>query len=68
MKIGDYLKQKRQEMGLSLSGLSKVSGVSKGYLSNLENNHTDNPTLISLEKIAKGLGISASDMLKELEG
>ncbi len=43
--------------------LAKKLGVDRAYISNVENGRM-NPTLSTLEKIAKALGISSSELLK----
>ncbi|WP_403422284.1 helix-turn-helix domain-containing protein, partial [Staphylococcus aureus] len=38
MKFGDILKEYRKQLKLSVNQLSKLSNVSVGYISKLENN------------------------------
>lgn len=54
--IGGKLKKLRKEKNLSLEDLSKLSGVSKLTLGNIERGDT-NPTIGMLWKISKGLSI-----------
>lgn len=54
----------RSEMGLSLSQLAKLSGISKSTLQRIEMGETS-PTLDKMEKIANALGIKISDLYKE---
>lgn len=62
MTIGDYIKQLRQVRGISGSELANYSGVSRGFIHNLENKGGD----ISLDtagSIARGLGMSLTDFI-----
>lgn len=60
--VGLILAQKREERGLSLQSLAKVSGVSKSMISQVENGQV-NPTLAVVWKLASGLGVSLHDLL-----
>lgn len=51
----------RTAKGLKLEAVAAVTGVSKSTLNNIENGKTS-PTLVNLEKIAKGLGCRISDL------
>lgn len=62
-KLGDNLKKLRLKKKLSQGGLSKILDVDRAYISNIENGRM-NPTLSTLEKIARALGISSSELLK----
>ncbi|MCL6570219.1 MAG: helix-turn-helix domain-containing protein [Bacillus sp. (in: Bacteria)] len=54
---GHRLKIMRTEKELSLSKLSKLTGISKSYLSLIERGIQRNPSLVILEKIAKSLEV-----------
>ncbi|MBI2631344.1 helix-turn-helix transcriptional regulator [Candidatus Nomurabacteria bacterium] len=62
-KLGENLKRLRLKKKLSQGDLSKSLGVDRAYISNIENGRM-NPTLSTLEKISKALGISSSELLK----
>lgn len=62
-KLGENLKRIRLAKKLSQGDLSKSLGVDRAYISNIENGRM-NPTLSTLEKIARALGISSSELLK----
>ena len=51
------IKELRNGLGLTVSELSKRTGVAVGYLSELENDHTGstNPTSATMTKIAEAL-------------
>ena len=54
--VSESLRRVRQERGLTLEELAQRSGVSIGMLSQLERG-VGNPSLRTLVKIAKGLGV-----------
>jgi len=54
MKI--FVEQYRIEKGLSLSELSRMSGVAVSHIHNIEGD-TKNPTIATLCKISKALGV-----------
>jgi len=51
------LKAKRQERGLSLTDLQRLSGIDRARLSRLESNPHANPTIETLARIAVALGV-----------
>ncbi|WP_096188398.1 helix-turn-helix domain-containing protein [Evansella halocellulosilytica] len=58
--IGDMIKHKRKERGLSLSELSRMTGVSKSYLSYIERGLKKNPSIIIVKKIFSTLDLPLS--------
>ncbi len=62
-KLGENLRKLRLKSKMSQGILAKKLGVDRAYISNVENGRM-NPTLSTLEKIAKALGISSSELLK----
>lgn len=50
------LKKEREKSGLTLSQVSKKSGIDKGALSRIENGLQTNPTLDTLYRYARALG------------
>ncbi|MCB0867424.1 MAG: cupin domain-containing protein [Solirubrobacterales bacterium] len=61
--VGERVKALREAMGLSLRHLSERSGVSPTMLSQVERGSTS-PTLAVAEKIAAGLDLSLSQLLR----
>ncbi len=64
--IGQRIKQRREELQISLNQLSEKSGVAKGWLWELENEKRDKdvrPSADTVFKIAEALGTSAADLL-----
>jgi XRE family transcriptional regulator, regulator of sulfur utilization len=61
--IGKNVKQERTDQKLSLDELSTASGVSKAMLSQIESGKV-NPTIATMWKIAHGLGVEFSVLMK----
>jgi transcriptional regulator with XRE-family HTH domain len=59
-----YIKELRQDKGLSIRELASLSKVSHSYLSQIENNIKDNPSSEILRKIAKPLGVSYAELMR----
>jgi len=57
------LKALREQRGLTQEQLSERSGVSRTYLARLETGRQD-PTLSTLEKLAKALGVKVGRLLE----
>lgn len=69
MTLGEYIKQYRDEHGLSLRDMEERTGISKQHLANLEKgiNNDGNPvspTMKIVELIAKGTGITPLDLCR----
>lgn len=62
--IGTKIYQIRKNRGYSLSELSEKSGVSKSYLSNIERNLNQNPSIQILGKIAAVLDVELKEIIK----
>jgi transcriptional regulator with XRE-family HTH domain len=62
--VAENLKKYRESRNLSLDKLSQATGVSKGMLSQIENGNA-NPSISTLLKIANGLKMSFTTLLKE---
>lgn len=62
MTLGERLKQERLARNMSLAAMARVSGLSKGFLSQVESGAT-NPSLGSLRRLAEALSISVADLM-----
>lgn len=62
--IGSNIRQIRKSKKLTLDELAGKSGISKGYLSKVENSDKS-PPVSTLINIAKGLGVTISDLFGE---
>ena len=63
--IGKTIRVWREEMDLPLTQLAESSGVSKGYLSQLENGVVARPSADALARIAEALGKPLHELLGE---
>ncbi|TDL31818.1 XRE family transcriptional regulator [Jeotgalibacillus sp. S-D1] len=63
--IGENIIKLRKEKGLTLSELAEKAGVSKSYLSNIERNLKQNPSIQVMEKIAWVLRVDLNQLLEE---
>ena len=61
-KLGENLKKLRLKKKMSQGDLAKALDVDRAYISNIENGRM-NPTLSTLEKIAKALKASIKDLV-----
>ena len=63
--IAKNIKKLRQEKGISQDRLSNLANLSLNIVINLEVGNNPNPTIETLEKIAKALEISIDELLKK---
>lgn len=63
--IGKNIKQYRQGKGLSQDKLSKLADLSLNTVVKMELDESPNPTIETIQKIAKALGVSVDDLLKK---
>jgi len=63
--IGKNIKQYRQNKGLSQDKLSKLADLSLNTVVKIELDESPNPTIETIQKIAKALGVSVDDFLKK---
>lgn len=61
-RVGAALAALRQQRGLSLDELSRLAGVSKSMLSQIERNQA-NPTVAVVWRLASALGVALGDLL-----
>jgi transcriptional regulator with XRE-family HTH domain len=66
MIIGERLRELREQKKLMQSDISASTGLLPGYISRVENGHTT-PSISTLEKWAKGLGISLYQLMYDGE-
>jgi transcriptional regulator with XRE-family HTH domain len=62
--VGERIRQRREELGWSLSRLAEEANVSKGYIWSIEKGDTKaRPSGETLYRIADALGVTMSDLL-----
>ena len=66
-KVGAVIQAVREEKGLSQEVVSGLAGIGRTHLSAIERG-VRNPTLETFFKIAKALDMSASELMKRIEG
>ncbi len=66
MDVGDQLKRFRELKGLSQGRIEELTGMYRCYISRVENGHTV-PSLETLEKFARALGMPLYQILYERE-
>jgi len=62
--FGRRLRETRVKSGLSQSDLEEISGIPKARLSRYENGHVA-PSIQTLERLAKALGVSEASLLDD---
>jgi len=62
-KLGRNLKRIRMAKSISQGDISRALEVHKGYISNIENGKL-NPTLATIAKLAKAIGVSVNELLR----
>lgn len=70
MNLGDVIKKYREDHSMSQAAFSRRSGISKGYISMLENNRNPStgkplvPTYTIFEAVAKVIGCSTNQLIE----
>ena len=62
-KIAENLKKLRAKKGLSLEKIARLADLSLNTIVKVENGVNTNPTIETLTKIAKALGVGIDDLL-----
>jgi len=63
-KVSGNIRKLHQKKGISQDRLSKERDLALNTIVKIETKENPNPTLETLGKIAKALGVSVSDLLK----
>ena len=62
--IAKNIKKRRKEKGLSQDKLSRLADVSHATIIKIESGGIQSPTIDTVQKIAKALGVSLDNLLK----
>lgn len=62
--ISKNIRKLREQKGISQDKLSKLAGISLNTIAKLELDETQNPTIETLQKIAKALDVKVEDLIK----
>ncbi|MCI0486379.1 MAG: helix-turn-helix domain-containing protein [Blastocatellia bacterium] len=65
-KFGDRIRELRKAAGLSQEKLAELAELHRTYVSGVERGER-NPSLISIARIARALGVSLSDVMEGVE-
>lgn len=63
-KISDNLKKLREKKGYSLEKVARLADLSLNTIVKIENGVNQNPTIETLNKIAKALEVGADELIK----
>lgn len=61
--IGKNIKKYREKMGISQDRLSKLADITYVTIIKIESGVNKNPTIETISKIAKALGVKVDDLL-----
>lgn len=67
MAIGKAILLIANERNITKYRIAKLSGITQTTLSEITNGKNTNPTVETLNKIAKGIGIPVSELIKKAE-
>lgn len=62
--ISKNIRRFREQKGISQDRLSKLADISLNTIAKLELDETQNPTIETLQKIAKALEVKVEDLIK----
>ncbi len=62
--LANNIKKLREAKGLSQEKLARLADVANNTLIKMESGKNQNPTLITLKKVAKAFGVSVDDLIK----
>lgn len=64
-KVSNNIRKIRQKKGISQDRLSKEADLALNTIVKIETGEKPNPTVETLEKIAKALGVSVAELFKD---
>ncbi|MFS0592037.1 helix-turn-helix domain-containing protein [Cytobacillus horneckiae] len=62
--LGNNIAEIRKRKGMTMTELAEKAGIAKSYLSSIERNVHQNPSINVIEKIAMVLGVEVKTLLK----
>jgi len=66
--LGEVLRQAREDAGLSLRDLARITGMPIGQLSGIETGARRDPGFSTMMRIVDGLGVSLDDIAAVVKG
>ena len=67
MKLSELIKNYRKEHHISARSFAKLAGFSNAYISLLENDKVNSPSIDALNSIANAMGLSLDAMLRSVD-
>lgn len=67
VRFAQALRELRKSKGLTQEALAQRAGVDYKYLQKLEGSKPSSPTLLTLNKLAKGLQITLVELVQSLQ-
>lgn len=64
IKLGKNIKQIREQKKMSQGDICRALGFDRAQMSNIESGK-GNPTLFTIEKIARALGVTSDELLRK---
>src|SRR3954453_15201186 len=65
--LGQYIRQRRRELGLSLNHLAAATGLHKSFLSRVESGAVRQPAVDSLQRLAAALQLPETELFGLLD-
>ena len=62
--LANNIKRLREAKGLSQEKLARLADIANNTLIKMESGENQNPTLVTLKKVAKAFGVSVDDLIK----
>lgn len=63
--LAKSVKRRRKELGISQEEVARRSGVTLATVNRIEGGVQENPRFGTIKKLANGLGVTLSDLLRE---
>lgn len=67
MSLGQAINKLAEEKNITKYRIAKNSGIPQTTLSEIASGKNLNPTIDTIEKIAKGIGVPVSELIKKAE-
>lgn len=64
-QFANVIKRKRYELGLTLQQIQNICGIHRGYLWMIENEKRGIPTVETIMRIEKGMGVKCGVLVKK---
>lgn len=62
--LANNIKKLREAKGLSQEKLARLADIANNTLIKMESGENQNPTLVTLKKVAKAFGVSVDDLIQ----